>query len=103
MAVGFVTIIVGIFLNAASYSQAGFLVGGFGVIIVIVGIVRLLIGFINPATPDFRGTIVANDNCNCVVFQETRVEVLKTVCFFRYSFHSIPWLCLLGILCLSVV
>jgi len=52
MAVGFVTIIVGILLNAASYSQAGFLVGGFGVIIVIVGIVRLLIGFINPATPE---------------------------------------------------
>jgi fatty acid desaturase len=52
MAVGFIMIIVGILLNTASYAQAGLLVGGVGVIIVIVGIVRLLIGFINPASPE---------------------------------------------------
>ncbi len=49
---GLVVVILGIFLYTASYYQAGFLVGGMGVIIVIIGIVRLLIGFINPASPE---------------------------------------------------
>ena len=49
---GLVVIILGILLYTASYYQAGFLIGGFGVIIVIIGIVRLLIGFINPAIPE---------------------------------------------------
>ena len=49
---GLVVVIFGILLYTASYYQAGFLIGGVGVIIVIVGVVRLLIGFINPASPE---------------------------------------------------
>jgi uncharacterized membrane protein len=49
---GLVVVIFGILLYTGSLYQAGFLIGGFGVIIVIIGIVRLLIGFINPATPE---------------------------------------------------
>ena len=49
---GLVVVIIGILLYTGSFYQAGSLIGGFGVIIVIIGIVRLLIGFINPATPE---------------------------------------------------
>ena len=51
MIVGVVVIIIGSLLNTGAYSAEGLLIG-FGAIIVIVGIVRLLIGFISPSTPE---------------------------------------------------
>jgi uncharacterized membrane protein HdeD (DUF308 family) len=49
--VGIVVIIIGALLNTGAYSAEGLLIG-LGAIIVIVGIVRLLIGFISPSTPE---------------------------------------------------
>lgn len=49
--VGIVVIIIGALLNTGAYSAEGLLIG-LGAIIVIIGIVRLLIGFISPSTPE---------------------------------------------------
>jgi hypothetical protein len=51
MGIGVVLISVGASLNTGPYSSEGLLIG-FGAIIVLIGIVRLLIGFINPAIPE---------------------------------------------------
>jgi hypothetical protein len=51
MGIGIVLISVGASLNTGPYSSEGLLIG-FGAIIVLIGIVRLLIGFINPAIPE---------------------------------------------------
>lgn len=51
LGIGVVLISVGASLNTGPYSSEGLLIG-FGAIIVLVGIVRLLIGFINPAIPE---------------------------------------------------
>ena len=51
MIVGVVVIIIGALLNMETYSAKGLLIG-LGAIIVLVGIVRLLIGFISPSTPE---------------------------------------------------
>jgi hypothetical protein len=48
--VGLAMIGIGLVLHTGAYSAEGLLVG-FGVIVVIVGIIRMLIGFINPLTP----------------------------------------------------
>lgn len=58
---GFILIDIGLFLNTGAYSAEGLLVG-FGAILMLVGIVRLLIGFINPASPeDLRPLIEKRD------------------------------------------
>ncbi len=44
-------ILIGIDLGTGAYSAEGLLVG-FGGIIMIIGIIRLLIGFINPSVPE---------------------------------------------------
>ncbi len=51
MIVGIVVIIIGALLNMEVYSAKGLLLG-IGAIIVLIGIVRLLIGFISPSTPE---------------------------------------------------
>ena len=51
MLFGFILIIIGLLLNSGAYSAEGLLIG-FGVIAILVGVVRLLIGFINPPSPD---------------------------------------------------
>ena len=51
MGVGLVVIIVGLLLNTGAYSPEGLIVG-LGVIVVIVGVIRLLIGIINPLSPE---------------------------------------------------
>ena len=48
--VGLVLIGVGLGMNTGAYSSEGLLIG-FGAIIVLIGIVRVLIGFINPLSP----------------------------------------------------
>jgi hypothetical protein len=48
--IGLVMIVVGLDLNTGAYSAEGLLIG-FGAIAVIVGIIRLLIGFIRPLSP----------------------------------------------------
>lgn len=50
--IGLVIIVVGLLLNIGPYSPEGLLVGGLGVIVVIVGVIRLLIGIINPLSPE---------------------------------------------------
>lgn len=47
---GIVMIAAGLILGTGAYSPEGLLIG-FGFIVVIVGIIRMLIGFINPTTP----------------------------------------------------
>ena len=47
---GLILIVVGLDLNTGAYSAEG-LLAGFGAIAVIVGIIRLLIGFIRPRSP----------------------------------------------------
>jgi hypothetical protein len=47
---GLILIVVGLDLNTGAYSAEG-LLAGFGTIAVIVGIIRLLIGFIRPLSP----------------------------------------------------
>jgi hypothetical protein len=49
--IGALFIGIGLLLNTGANSAEGLLVG-FGVIIVLVGIIRLLIGFINPSSPE---------------------------------------------------
>ena len=49
--IGFALIGYGISLHTGAYSGEGIAVG-FGALIVIAGIIRLLIGVINPASPD---------------------------------------------------
>jgi hypothetical protein len=52
-AIGIVVIIFGVIsLDTGISPSQGFLLIGFGAIIAIIGIVRLLIGFINPAVPE---------------------------------------------------
>jgi hypothetical protein len=52
-AIGIVVISMGVIsLNTGINPNQGFLLIGFGAIIAIIGIVRLLIGFINPAVPE---------------------------------------------------
>jgi hypothetical protein len=54
MGIGVVLVSVGITLNTGAYLTIGsgtYLLIGFGALIALIGIVRLLIGFINPATP----------------------------------------------------
>ena len=48
---GIALIAYGVSLNTGAYSGEGIAVG-FGALIVIAGIIRVLIGVINPATPD---------------------------------------------------
>jgi hypothetical protein len=50
MGIGVFVIGLGLLLNLATYSITALLLG-FGAIIVVIGIIRLLIGFINPSTP----------------------------------------------------
>jgi hypothetical protein len=50
-AIGVVMILIGLDLGTGAYSAEGLLVG-FGAIIVIIGVIRLLIGFINPSVPE---------------------------------------------------
>jgi hypothetical protein len=50
IALGLVLIVVGLDMNTGAYSAEG-LLAGFGAIAVIVGIIRLLIGFIRPLSP----------------------------------------------------
>jgi hypothetical protein len=47
---GLILVVVGLNLNTGAYSAEG-LLAGFGAIAVIVGIIRLLIGFIRPLSP----------------------------------------------------
>jgi uncharacterized membrane protein HdeD (DUF308 family) len=49
--VGLVLIFVGMGLNTGAYSSEGLLVG-FGALTVLGGIIRTLIGVINPSSPD---------------------------------------------------
>jgi uncharacterized membrane protein HdeD (DUF308 family) len=49
--VGLIMIISGVALNTGAYSAEGLLIG-FGALVVIAGIIRILIGVINPATPE---------------------------------------------------
>ena len=49
--VGLVLIFVGMGLNTGAYSSEGLLIG-FGALIVLAGIIRTLIGVINPSSPD---------------------------------------------------
>ena len=49
--VGLVLIFVGTALNTGAYSSEGLLIG-FGALIVLAGIIRTLIGVINPSSPD---------------------------------------------------
>ena len=49
--VGLVLIFVGTELNTGAYSSEGLLIG-FGALIVLAGIIRTLIGVINPSSPD---------------------------------------------------
>lgn len=49
--VGLIMIIVGVGLNTGAYSSEGLLIG-FGALVVIAGIIRLLIGVINPSSPE---------------------------------------------------
>lgn len=51
IAVGIVLIAYALALRLGAYSVEGLLVG-FGAIIVVVGLIRVLIGMINPATPE---------------------------------------------------
>ena len=51
IAVGLALLGYGISLHTGAYSAEGIAIG-FGAIIVIVGIIRVLIGVINPASPD---------------------------------------------------
>ena len=51
LVVGIVVMIIGLGLRTGAYSAEGLLVG-LGAIIALVGIIRLLIGFINPAIPE---------------------------------------------------
>ncbi len=48
--VGLIMIAVGILLNTGAYSAEGLLLG-FGAIVVLIGIVRVFIGLINPLAP----------------------------------------------------
>jgi len=49
--IGLVVIGIGLLLNTGAYSAEGLLIG-LGAIVVIIGIIRLLIGVINPLSPD---------------------------------------------------
>ncbi len=49
--VGLVLILVGMGLRTGAYSGEGLLIG-FGALIVLAGIIRTLIGVINPSSPD---------------------------------------------------
>ncbi len=49
--VGLVLILVGTGLRTGAYSSEGLLIG-FGALIVLAGIIRTLIGVINPSSPD---------------------------------------------------
>jgi len=49
--VGLVLIFVGMGLNTGAYSSEGLAIG-FGALIVLAGIIRALIGVINPSSPD---------------------------------------------------
>src|SRR5437016_4599476 len=49
--IGGILVAYGLLFNQGSYNSAAGLVLGIGAIIVLVGIIRLLIGFINPAVP----------------------------------------------------
>ncbi len=72
MGIGVVLISAGAVLNAGPYSSKGLLIG-FGAIIVLIGIVRLLIGFINPAIPeDLQPPVIPEEGVE-------RVEILPTV------------------------
>lgn len=51
LAIGLVVISIGLLLNTGAYSAEGLLIG-LGAIVVIIGIIRLLIGVINPLSPD---------------------------------------------------
>jgi len=48
--VGLVMIAVGLLLNTGAYSAEGLLLG-FGAIVILIGIVRVFIGLINPLAP----------------------------------------------------
>jgi hypothetical protein len=48
---GIVLIVVGMELGTGAYSAEGLLIG-LGAIIVTIGVIRLLIGFINPSVPE---------------------------------------------------
>ncbi len=47
---GCIMIVLGLLLNTGAYSAEGLLLG-FGAIVVLIGIVRIFIGIINPSTP----------------------------------------------------
>jgi len=49
--IGLLLIALGLLLNTGLYSVESLVVGG-GVIVVIIGILRILIGLINPIVPD---------------------------------------------------
>jgi hypothetical protein len=49
--IGLVIISIGLLLNTGPYSPEGLIVG-LGAIVVVIGIIRLLIGVINPLSPD---------------------------------------------------
>jgi hypothetical protein len=51
MGIGLLLIALGLLLNTGLYSVESLVVGG-GVIVVIIGILRILIGLINPIVPD---------------------------------------------------
>src|SRR5690349_22291926 len=57
---GLVLIVVGLDLNTGAYSAEG-LLAGFGAIAVIVGIIRLLIGFIRPLSPTELDAMVVEE------------------------------------------
>jgi hypothetical protein len=49
--VGCIVIVLGFFLNTGAYSAEGLLIG-LGAIVVLVGIIRIFIGLINPSSPE---------------------------------------------------
>lgn len=54
---GIILILVGVAMNTGAYSFESLLIG-FGAIIVIAGIIRILIGVINPSSPEELRTVV---------------------------------------------
>lgn len=58
---GLLLIVVGLGLGTGNYASEGLLVG-FGSIIVLIGIIRILIGFINPMSPKDLDRIVETES-----------------------------------------
>jgi len=67
--IGIVLIVVGWGLNTGFYSTEGLLLG-FGAIVVIVGLIRVLIGLINPPSPEELHAAVVPDEAERILGQD---------------------------------